>query len=313
MFDVIATDLAESHNGVVSAHMLRSHGVSASAIRSIRESRHWDEPFHGVFVRTGTPATIERDLAISTLAAGPGAALSHEPGFWLWGLTWCRTDPVHIVRTARKGPRPEGVVVHTVRLLPDSWVTEHRGIRVGRPELLAMQAFATMPPGRAERLVERMWSMRLLSGLSLQRFADEMGRSGRNGIGGVREYLEARPGDYLPSASNVETRTMQVLRDVWIEVRPQVNVGSDEVWAGRVDFVVVDLPIVIEVQSQEHHTSLTDAESDRRRRSALEAAGWIWVEVWDTEVWTTPEVVVAKVRAAIAEARRRGLSLRPTP
>lgn len=313
MFDVIATDFAESHNGVVSAHVLRTLGVSTSAIRSIRGSRHWVEVVHGVFVRTGAPATTERDLTIAVLAAGPGAALSHEPGFWLWGLTWCRTDPVHVVRTARKGPRPDGVVVHTVRLLPGSWVTELRGVTVARPELLAMQAFATMPPGRAERLVERMWSMRLLSGASLQRFTEEMGRSGRNGISGLREYIDARPGDYLPSASNIETRTMQILRDAWIQVRRQVDVGTGEVWTGRVDFVVDGLPIVIEVQSQAHHRALTDVESDTRRRAALEAAGWIWVEVWDTEVWSSPEIVVAKVRAAIAEARARGLSVRPTP
>ncbi|UDY37985.1 endonuclease domain-containing protein [Dermatobacter hominis] len=310
MFDDVATELAARHNGVVSAHMLRSRDVDAAAIRSIRSSRHWNEPIRGVFVRTGSPDTVERQLTIGTLACGRGAALSHEPACWLWGQSSCRTRPVHVVRTSRKGPNPDGVTVHTVRSLPDAWVTVLRGVPVVKPELCALQLFASCHAARAERLVERMWSMRLLSGPSLTRFIAQMGRMGRNGTAGVREYLDARPADYVPAATNLETRTMQILRGAWIHVRRQVDAGSDDAWTGRVDFVVEGLPIVIEVQSRAHHTALTDVESDRKRRAALEAAGWIWVEVWDDEVWSSPDVVVGKVTAAIAEARARRAAAR---
>ena len=173
-----------------------------------------------------------------------------------------------------------------------------------KPELCALQLFATCRYGRAERLVERMWSMRLLSGPSLVRFIARMGARGRNGTAGVRRYLEDRPSDYVPSASNVETRVMQVLREAGIEVRRQVDAGSAEAWTGRVDFVVEGLPVVIEVQSSEHHDALTDRVSDARRRSELEAAGWVWVEVWSAAVWSDPRSVVAAVSSAIADARR---------
>jgi very-short-patch-repair endonuclease len=197
------------------------------------------------------------------------------------------------------------VVIHTVRLLPDEWVTELRGIPVVRPEMCALQLFATCRYERAERLVERMWSMRLLSGPSLVRFVARMGARGRNGTAGVRRYLEHRPPDYVPSASNVETRVMQILRDAGIDVRRQVDAGSSEMWTGRVDFVVDGLPVVIEVQSSAHHDALTDRIADGRRRKELEAAGWIWVEVWTAAVWSDPRSVVDAVSDAIAVARER--------
>jgi very-short-patch-repair endonuclease len=305
MYDDDAVRLATAHNGVVSTHLLRLHGADDEVIRALRESRHWSSESRYVLVRHGSPTTREQALTIAVFGAGPAARLSHEPACWLWGQSSCRTVPVDVVRTSRSGTRPDGVRVHTVRHLPDPWVTVLRGVPVVKPELCALQLFASCHPARAERLVERMWAMRLLSGPSLRRFIAEMGRSGRNGTAGIRDYLDARPADYVPSATNLETRTMQILRDAWIHVRRQVDAGSEEAWTGRVDFVVDGLPIVIEVQSQAHHTALADVEADRRRRADLEAAGWIWVEVWDTEVWTTPETVVAKVRAAIADARAR--------
>ncbi len=303
MFDDVATELAARYNGVVSTRLLRDHGVGPGEVRSIRGSRHWVEVEPNVMVRTGSPDSEERTLTVAVLGAGPGAALSHEPACWLWGQTACRIRPVDVVRTARSGPRPDGVTVHTVRSLPDRWVAVLRGVPVVKPELCALQLFASCRPARAERLVERMWSMRLLSGPSLTRFIAQMGRRGRNGTAGVRAYLEERPADYVPSATNLETRTMQILRDAWITVRRQVDAGSERAWTGRVDFVVDGLPVVIEVQSQAFHTALTDAASDRKRREELEAAGWIWVEVWDHEVWSSPAVVVARVRAAIESAR----------
>ena len=90
-----------------------------------------------------------------------------------------------------------------------------------------------------------------------------------------------------------------ILRSAGITVRRQVDLGTDGVWSGRVDFLVEGQPIVIEVQSERHHAALSDRRADAARRAGLEAAGFVWVEVWDHEVWATPAVVVARVRAAI--------------
>ena len=48
-------------------------------------------------------------------------------------------------------------------------------IPIVRPELLSLQLFAVCSFERAERLTDRLWSDRLLSGPSLQRFLDQYG------------------------------------------------------------------------------------------------------------------------------------------
>jgi very-short-patch-repair endonuclease len=102
-----------------------------------------------------------------------------------------------------------------------------------------------------------------------------------------------------PAASGVESRTQQVLNDAGIDVRRQVDVGGDRRWTGRVDFVVVGRPVVIEVQSERHHSALVDVAADAVRIAGLRAAGWTVVEVTDTVVWTQPGVLVEKVREAV--------------
>lgn len=196
-------------------------------------------------------------------------------------------------------------MVHQVRALPPQWTTVLDGVPVVRPELLALHLFAQCSEGRAERLVERLWADRLLSGPSLRRFLAQLGARGRNGTAGLRRYLDARGPGYVPAATGVESRTVQILRDAGIEVRRQVDVGDDVQWTGRVDLVVVGMRIVIEVQSERHHSALTDLVADAARIAALEAGGWIVVPIEDVLIWTRPAEVVRRVEAAIRTAHRR--------
>jgi very-short-patch-repair endonuclease len=134
---------------------------------------------------------------------------------------------------------------------------------------------------------------------SLVAFLGALGRRGRNGTAGLRRYVEARGAGYTPAASGVESRTQQVLNDAGIDVRRQVDVGGDRRWTGRVDFVVVGRHVVIEVQSERHHSALVDVAAAAVRIAGLRAAGWTVVEVTDTVVWTQPGVLVEKVREAV--------------
>ena len=124
--------------------------------------------------------------------------------------------------------------------------------------------------------------MRLLSGPSLGAMLCDFGARGRNGIASVRRYLDDRGPGYVPAATGIESRTMQILRQVGIVVERQVDLGGEESWTGRVDFLVVGLPIIVEVQSELHHAALVDRVADDARRARLEADGFIVVELWDT-------------------------------
>jgi very-short-patch-repair endonuclease len=170
-------------------------------------------------------------------------------------------------------------------------------VPVVRPELLALQLFADHSDRRAERLVDRLWSMRLLSGRSIGACLSDLGERGRNGTAGLRVYLDRRGDDYVPPASGLESRVMELLQEAWIPMRRQVDSGGER-WTGRVDFRHEELPLIVEVQSEAHHTALVDVEHDAARQKDLEKAGFVVLEAWDTDVWQRPRQFVADVAAA---------------
>jgi very-short-patch-repair endonuclease len=80
--------------------------------------------------------------------------------------------------------------------------------------------------------------------------------------------------------------------------RRQVNVG-DGTWTARVDFLHEPSKTVVEIQSERYHTALTDRAADARRKERLERSGFTVVEVWDSELFTNPGIVVDRVLEAI--------------
>src|SRR5690606_28594970 len=149
----------------------------------------------------------------AVLDVGAGAVLSHLSAGAFWGLKGCSIEPHHVTRTSRSSRTSAIAVVHTVRVLPPEWTTTLDGVPIVRPELLAMQLYQLCRDERAERLVDSLWSMRLLSGRSLRAFLDALGRRGRNGTAGLRRYLDERGDDHTPPASTLESRFMQLLRE----------------------------------------------------------------------------------------------------
>lgn len=243
-------------------------------------------------------------LCAAVLDAGPDAYVSHLTAGNRFGLSGCALRPFTLVRLSSTTRPSELARVHRVRVLPPQWLTELDGIPIVRPELLAMQLFAVCRFERAERLVERLWADRLVSGGSLRRLLDDHAARGRNGIGGLRTYLEERGEGYTPAASGVEARTLQILRDAGLEFRRQVDSGGST-WSGRVDFRHVTVPLVIEVQSERHHTALSDRRADAARRAALLAGGFDVLELTDTLIWTDPAEVLRQVTSALESTRRR--------
>lgn len=294
--------LAERQHGLVTRRQLRQLGMDRRSVRRLEFGPGWAALSDEVLRRSGSARTQAQRLLAGVLDAGPGAFLSHLSGGSWWGLG-CRRFPTSVVRTSRSSRGSELAEVHTVRALPEQWTTVLDGIPVVRPELLALHLFAVCSDERAERLVETLWSMRLLSGASIARFLAELGRSGRNGTAGLRRYLDRRGPGYVPSASGVEARVRQILRDAGIELRAQVDSGG-EAWTGRVDFRHAVVRFILEVQSERYHGALVDREADRRRIAQLRADGFVVAEVTDSQVWTRPWEVVETVRSGLGAATR---------
>jgi very-short-patch-repair endonuclease len=283
---------------VVALYQLPDLGLSSSQIHRLSTHHGWARITTMVLRRVGSPKGDAQEVTAAVLDSGDGAFLSHESAAAFWGHLGCRLLPPQVTTDRPSSRRSALARVHRVRAVDRRWVTTLHGIPVARPELTVLQLFATMPDARAERIADALWSRRLFSGRSLGLALGELAARGRNGVAGLRRYWEARGDVYVPPASGLESRFAKLMAREGIPFRRQVDLGS-EAWTGRVDFLHARLPVVVEIQSALHHAALTDQVADAKRVASLHQDGFRVVEILDTELWNSPDLVVRRVRAAL--------------
>ena len=305
--DDLLHDLAELQHGYVLRWDARAAGLSAKALRSRLRAGDWLPEGPRLLRRRGAPRTKASRLMARVLDAGPGAFLSHTTAAAWWGLPGYDLLQVHVSRPRGiNGARPTlGQHLHEVFDLTPEQVTIVDGVPTVRPERAFFELFGSGHPGRATRAAEAAWTRGLISGPSIHRTFEALFHQGRPGTVAGREFLESHPVDWVPFGSNLEARVHSLVERFGLgRWHRQVDLG-DDTWVGRVDFLSEERPLVLEVQSELHHTALLDVAADARRRQRLEAAGFVVVEVWDTEVWHRPHVVEAKLRDAWRRAGTR--------
>ncbi|WP_334144415.1 type IV toxin-antitoxin system AbiEi family antitoxin domain-containing protein [Rhabdothermincola sp.] len=251
----------------------------------------------------GVPMTTELRQWAVLLECGGTAALSHQTAAAHWGLPGYRVEPIQVLRL-RDGTYPPsrlGVVHHT-RSLPDEHVAILDGLRITTPARTLFDLAPHVSPGRLERLIDHAWSHRLVTGRLLDRTLRDLSRRGRPGIRIMRALLAERGPDYQPPDSALEARFEKLLReDGQAPMERQVDLGGAD-WLGRVDFVDHEARVIVEIDSDLHHTSISDRRADAARQAALEAAGWLVVRITEFELWHRPQEVVERVRRARASA-----------
>ncbi|QYG94139.1 DUF559 domain-containing protein [Iamia sp. SCSIO 61187] len=297
--------MSEQNHGLLGRREALAAGVSAEAWRNLTNRGDWVALSPRVVRRSGAPRTpIQRALA-GVLDVGPPAFVTETSSAAMWGVPGHRIEPVRVmVLRGVNETATDLAIIHRPTHLPDPFAAVIDGVPVVRPSLMVLQLAARMPPERLKAVVDRLWSRRLLSGPSLRRELEPVLGRGRAGSAAIRQLLASFPEGYVPPASGLESRFASLVAHADLgRFRRQVDLGDDESWSGRVDFVAEAWPLVVEVQSELYHASLTDQDADDRRRRRLRAAGFTVVEVWDTEVWHRPAAVVERVRRALWQLR----------
>lgn len=292
--------LAARQLGLVTRAQLRAHEISGERVTRLARRGMLTPIQPKVFALPGSVDTPRRDLLAKILETGADATASHSTAAWVWGIGGYARAPVHIVVSRQQRHHQHlSWTVHQFTGLPAHHRRTLDAIPVTSPALTMLHLAQIVSAKRLAIAVDRAWSLRLLSGRDLQLLDAELAIQGRNGIVKLREVAEGRGAGWVPPESGLETRFMQLVHGLDHHgFRRQVTVG-DGTWTARVDFLHEPSKTVVEIQSERYHTALTDLEADLRRRARLEGAGFTIVEVWDSELFTNPGIIVDRVLGAI--------------
>ena len=290
--DTLIFAQSEKQHGAIGRRQLHDAGVSPEQVRHRIDDGLLVPLSPEVLRLAGSPRT-EQQRAIAGVLDAPGTAyLSHRSAAAWWRLPgFYLVSPIQVVipwQGIRSRTRLSEVHYH--RGLPDSHLLSKDGVSVVSPALTIFLLAGTEHPGRVARALDNAWALRLVSYEELHGLLLVLARRGRNGIRLMRRLLADRPADYRPPESGLEARVQRLANDVGVGLVRQVDVGGHE-WIGRVDFVLVGSPDVIEVLSHRFHGSVLDQEADAVRFARLESSGRRVLRIWDTSVWSQPEQV----------------------
>lgn len=305
--DRAVRELFASQHGVAARRQLRAMGMTPKELHRRLATGVFAAESSRVLRLAGAPSTVLSRQMAAVLDTGPGAVISHRTAAARWGLDGFEGDPLEVtgLRPRVSHGRHPLALVHQPRRLLAAHCVELDGIPVTTPTrtVFDLAGARRMHPRRTERILDSLWAKGLVSHASLQRMLSELAKRGRPGIALMRALLDERPVDYRPAGSSLERRFQEIVRRFGFhDFQRQIDVGDDDNWIGRVDFLDRGRRIVVEVDPAPYHTSLTDRQKDAERHAALASAGWSVVSVTDDDLFQRPSLLRERLVAATRRA-----------
>jgi very-short-patch-repair endonuclease len=300
--DSSIAELATKQHGVFSRSQAMACGVGHKLISRRVRAAVWRLRTSRVLGLCGAPDSDRAQLMTAILHVGGGAVASHRSAAALLGLPGFTLADVHVTRPGTHGvdAAPFGVV-H--RAPVEGFTTVVDGIPVTTVARTLFDLAATEHPRRVERALDNALATRLTSVSALDLLV--RGSRGRTGVKLMRSLVEARRGAYVPPASELEARFLELVRTAGLpEPERQVAVGGDT-QAGRVDMVWRDRQLVAELDSWRHHSALLDAQEDVRRDVAAASGGWRVLRVTWEDVFAYPDRTMVRLTAALDDPAMR--------
>jgi very-short-patch-repair endonuclease len=284
--------LAVRQNGNVTHRQLLTLGLGRAAIAYRARTGRLHREHLGVY-GVGRPArtALERASA-AVLACGPGAALSHQSAFTLWGFADRWRDPVHVsAPTQRRRP---GIVTHHTPSLARRDVRTQLGIRVTSPARTVLDCAPDLTPPRLLRAIADGRRSGHLKAAALQdvldRFPTHPGRA----------PLAAACKTAQPTRSEFEDAFLVFCERHGLPT-PTVNT---HVCGHEVDALFEDHHLIVELDGWDFHRDRHSFEDDRDRDADTLAAGYATVRITWERMHQTPAREAARLQAILA--RRAG-------
>jgi len=297
--------LATRQHGVVTWGQMRQLGITPRVIRWKVTTGAIEEVVPGVYRVGGSAQTWEQRLIAACLWAGPDACASHKSAAALWKFDGFAPGPLEI--SALKQNRTElAFKVHRTRVEP-AFLTSKLNIPVTNAFRTVWDLVAVIDEHRSNQLLDEALRKGLVSMEALWRMVERQSGSGRRGIGVLRRLLEQRDPAYQPSASELQAATRRLLIRAGIPFIEEFVVTDDHGnFVARVDFKLVDVPVVVESDGRANHSSKFDWQHDLDRRNLLTALGLGVIHVtWDKVTHRSEEFLAEVAQAEASYIRRR--------
>ncbi|HEU5003514.1 MAG TPA: hypothetical protein VFW71_12160 [Actinomycetota bacterium] len=306
---------------MISRAQLIESNVRPSGVRHLLRTGELERILPDVYRIPGTADTWHQRLSAACLWGGPGTVASYRSAAVRHTLDGFEAGPIEISVPKQRQHGGRKFKVHRVLVDPKQTTAED-GIPVTNAHRTLRDLLPTLPPARAERVLDGALRKGLVSLASLKRLVDADGGMGHRGVRAMRALVNARDPEYQPSASELQTRTRQWLVAAGLDwfVEEQDIYDDDGNWLARPDCPFLDEKVGVEAVGRKYHTGKEDFENDAARRSRLASNEWLLFEVtWRDFV--EPErgaqrlseirraLDLRKPMAAAAAARRREQSV----
>ncbi|MGH2713826.1 MAG: DUF559 domain-containing protein [Thermoleophilaceae bacterium] len=230
----------------------------------------------------------------AVLACGPRAVVSHRSAAALWGLLPYPAVGevcVTISQGARRG-RP-GIEVHRSGSLLRRDVRLLDGIPLTAAARTLLDVAASVPRDELERMVAQAQRQRVASRSAL---VEQLGRNrGRLGTAQLRAVIDIDGGPRF-TRSRAERLLLKHVRAAALPA-PATNVWRH---GYELDFLWPASGIAVEVDSERFHSDSKAFHADRRRDADLAARGYTVLRFTWRQLTTEPQVVTARLAAALA-------------
>lgn len=299
-------ELAERQHGVVSRTQARGLGISNGTLSWMVRSGRWQATTRDTLTLRGTGRTPLQQASITRLSAGDGAAISHWSAAALWGIPGFALAPFHVLvphgrqRLCVPGP------VHHTRRLPPHHLVQSAGLLVTTPPRTIFDLSGVLGgPWRLERALDHAWAARLVSFESMMHIIDELSGRGQRNVAQLRALVGARGSLHIAGESSLERRFHRLIADDGQPpMTPQSEMSDDRGWWGRVDAADHEARLIVEIDGDRWHASLSDQRTDEHRRHRAEGMGYRVLRFTEHDVWHKARWVATEVRLARTEGRR---------
>lgn len=231
------------------------------------------------------------------------AAAAYETAGWLYGVDGIRPPRarVDIAVEANACHANPLAVVHQVFGFSKRDVRVVDGVPCVTPELALLQLAATRDFDDTELVFVDMACRKLLTPQSVLKMLDRYAMPGRNGVVVVREVAARWDGQRLPG-SPPELKLGRILESYGFTIAYQegVDLGNGE--ERFPDIRIVGHPIVVEFQSEKHHSVRKAMRHDSTRALRLTAAGLHVLPASQADIDNGGRDVVAAIRAIVSGA-----------